>query len=149
MILHEETAEYDYWLRFLFLIPFGLVIAAIFLGNAKEYEGFFVLIVEGAFFVVLFYFITPKRYQIYQDKLKIVLGTPFSINIPLSTIKEVKRAKGSKAFVYGGIRFATSSRSVVEVVRNRGMNYIISPKNADIFIEQLRLAIESQSRNRH
>jgi hypothetical protein len=149
MILHEEKAQYDYWLRFLFLIPFVLVIVAILLANTKEYEGFFVLIGDSAFFVLLFYFITPRRYQIHQDKLRIVLGTPFSINISLSTIKEVKQAKGSKAFVYNGIRFATSSRSVVEIVRNRGMNYVISPKNEDIFIEQLKLSIEGKNNSHY
>ncbi len=145
MILHEEPAAYDSWLKLLVLIPAGLVIGAIFLAYSKEYEGFFVLIGEGAFFVLLFYFILPRKYQIYQDKLKLVLGKPFVINIPLSTIKEVRHSSGVKAFVYSGVRFATSSGYVVEVVRSKGMNYVISPKNGDIFLEQLNQAIKSQT----
>jgi hypothetical protein len=149
MVLHQETAEYDYWIRLLFLIPIGLLVGAIFLALSQEYEGFSVLIGDGAFLILLFYFIMPRKYEIYEDKLRIVLGTPFSINIPLSTIKEVKHASASKAFIYTGVRFATSSRYVVEVVRSKGFNYIIAPKNGDVFIGQLNQAIERQARNRY
>jgi hypothetical protein len=148
MILHQEPAEYDYWIRLLFLIPVGLIIGAIILTYNKEYEGTVVLIGDGAFLSLLFYFIMPRRYEIYPDKLRIVLGTPFRISIPLSTIKAVKHSSTGKAFVYTGVRFATSSRYVVEIVRNRGMNYVIAPRHGDFFIEQLNQAIKSQTRNR-
>ncbi len=149
MILHEEPAEYDNWIRLLFLIPVGVIVGAIFLAYSEEYEGFLVLLGDSAFLTLLFYFIMPRKYQIYQDKLRIVLGKPFGINIPLSTIKEVKHVSGAKAFVYTGVRFATSSRNALEIVRNKGLNYIISPRNGDMFIERLGEAIGSHTRNRY
>ena len=146
MILHEEQAEYSYWPRLLFLIPVGLIIGAIIFAYNHDYEGFLFLIGESAFFVLLFYFIMPRRYQIYQDKLRIVLGNPLVINIPYSTIKEVKHSSSIKAFLFGGIRFATSTRYIVEIVRNKGLNYIVSPQNGDIFVEHLNQAIRNQDR---
>ena len=83
------------------------------------------------FDALLFYAILPKRYQIFQDKVKIVLGQPIAIDIPLSTIREARPAPGSRTFVYGGIRLATSSRNVVEIVRSKGLNIVISPANRD------------------
>lgn len=146
MILHEEPAEYTYWSRLLFIIPIGLVIGAVYLAYNQEYEGSFVLLGDSVFVALLFYFILPRRFQIYQDKLRIVLGTPFSINIPLSTIKEVKRSSGSKAFAYSGIRLATSTSFVLEIIRNKGMNYVISPHNGEYFLQQLHQAIKNQIR---
>ena len=70
------------------------------------------------------------------------MGTPFTINIPLSTIKEVRHSSGVKAYEYSGIRFSTSSRYVVEIVRSKGMNYVISPQNGNLFLEQLSQAIK-------
>jgi len=145
MILYEERAEYSYWLKLLFLIPVGLIIGAIILASNHEYEGFLVLIAESAFFVLLFYVIMPRKYQIYEDKLRIVLGNPFGINIKYSTIKEVKHSSSIKAFVFGGIRFATSTRYIVELVRNKGLNYVRSPQNGDSFIEQLNQAIKTRN----
>jgi hypothetical protein len=91
----------------------------------------------------------PRKYQIYEDKLKLVLGKPFSIDIPLSTITEVKHSSGIKAFIYSGVRFATSSRYAIEIVRNKGFNYIISPQKGNTFLEQLNRAIKSQTGNRY
>jgi hypothetical protein len=149
MVMYEEKAEYASWFKIIFIIPAGLFIGAIITALNLEYEPSLFLIGEGAFFVLLFYFIMPRKYQIYQDKLRIVLGTPFGINIPLSTIKEVRHSSGIKAFVYSGIRFATSTKNVIEIVRNKGQNYVISTKNGVAFKEQLNQAIKGKASNRY
>ncbi len=146
MILHQEPAKYGAWLKLVFIIPIGLFIGAAVSAYYQELEAALFLIGEGAFFVLLFYLIMPRRYEIYQDRLRIVLGPPFGINIPLSTIKEVRHSSGVKAFMYSGIRFATSTKYVVEIVRNRGFNYVISPQNGDLFLDQLTQAIKSLAR---
>jgi hypothetical protein len=91
----------------------------------------------------------PRRYQIFHDKLKIVLGFPFAIDIPFSTRKEVKHSSGIRVLIYFGVRFVTSTKYVVEVVRNKGLNYVISPKNGEIFFEQLKQAIKSEAVNKY
>jgi len=48
------------------------------------------------------------------------MGGLFAINILFSNIAEVRFASGSKAFAYWGLRFATSTQNVVEIVRKKG-----------------------------
>jgi hypothetical protein len=143
MLIHEEKAEYSPWLKLLFIIPAGLLIAAIVLAFNQRADSFPVFLGEAACLALLFYFIMPRKYQIYQDKLTIVLGNPLAVNIPLSTIKEVRHFSGFKAYTYSGVRFATSSRYVVEISRSQGLNYLISPQNGDLFLEQLSRAMKS------
>lgn len=149
MLVYEEKAEYVSWFKLLFLIPIGLFIGAVIATFNLESEAALVLIGEGLFFILLFYFIMPRRYQIFNDRLRIVLGAPFRIDIPLSTIREVKHSSGIKAFVYSGVRFATSTKNVIEIVRNKGFNYVISPNNSEVFREQLNQVIESKASNRY
>ena len=52
-------------------------------------------------------------------------------------------ASRRKAFAYSGIRFATSSKRVIEIVRKKGMNLVISPRNADIFLDQINQALKA------
>ena len=54
-----------------------------------------------------------------------------------------QHSAGVKAYFFSGIRFATSSRYVVEIVRSRGMNYVISPQNGDLFLNQLNQAVRA------
>ena len=144
MLIHEEKAEYDSWIRLIFIIPIGLFLAAIIFASKQDLEVSLVLFGEAALFTLILYFVLPRRYQIYQDKLRIVLGKPLAINIPLATIKEARHSSGFKAFIYFGVRFATSSRHVLEIVRRRGLNYVISPQNSELFLDQLNQAVNSR-----
>jgi len=44
--------------------------------------------------------------------------------------------------MYGGLRLATSLKSVVEIVRSKGLNVVISPANRDAFLEQMAQALK-------
>jgi hypothetical protein len=143
ILLHEEKANYNSWLRLLAIIPIGSFIGALALFFNSGLEASLTLLGDGVLFTLLFYFILPRKFQIYQDRLRIALGPPFAFNIPLSTIKEARPSPGAKAYVYSGIRLATSTRYVIEIVRTRGSNYIISPQNGELFLEQLNLAIKN------
>ncbi len=147
-LLYVDAAAYDLWLKILIIgVPSAMLIAAAYsLSRNMEdaIAGFGALV----FISLLFYFIMPRRYQVYQGTLKIVLGGPFAIAIPFSTIKEVRRTSGFRAFAYSGIRFATSSRYVVEVLRSKGMNYVISPAHGDMFLDQLDRAIRQHRRGK-
>jgi hypothetical protein len=90
----------------------------------------------------------PRRYQIFEDKIRIALGGPFGVNIPFSNIIRVVPAPGVKSIAYGGIRLATSSRNVVEITRRRGGSIIISPRNRDVFIEQFNQTFAAYNRER-
>jgi hypothetical protein len=144
-LIHQENAEYNAWMRLIYLIPAGLLIGALVGLYYQELEALWVLLGDAVFISVLFYFIFPRQYQIYDDKLRIVLGKPFRIDIRLEGIQEVKHTRGYKAHVYSGLRFATSSRYVIEIVKKKGMNYIISPQHGELFLQQLNQATKGRA----
>ena len=140
ILIYEDTPKYDLWLK---LILGGVLALTFILGVVFIYqdtEAAVVMFGITVFDALLFRAILPRRYQIFEDKLRIVMGGPFSINIPFSNIVEAKTAPGRKAIIYSGLRLTTSSYHVVEIVRKKGLNLVISPKNEDIFLEQLNQA---------
>lgn len=86
---------------------------------------------------LIFYFVFPRRYQVFNTKLRIVLGWPLGWDIPLSTIGGAHAAPGTTRWIYKGVRLATSSGTLVEIVRKKGVNVIISPSNKEAFLERL------------
>ena len=140
-LLYEDTAEYDLWLKLLLggILAFTLVMGFFLLSVDKT--GAYIFLGVTVFDALLFYVVLPQRYQIWTDRVRIVLGRPLAVNIPLATIKEARSASGSKAFAYWGVRFATSAKNVVEIVRHRGLNFVISPSNRDLFLERLAEAL--------
>ena len=140
-LLYEDKPKYDTWIKVLFV---GIIALPIILGiiriSENTEEG---LVVFGValFEILLFRLILPRRFQVFDDKLRIVLGGgPLAINIPLSDITDIKPRTGIKAFVYAGIRFATSDGNTIEVIRNKSLGILISPTNVDRFMEQLNQA---------
>ena len=136
-LAYEDIPRYDLWLKLILgaILALTLVLGIILLFT--DLMAAWAMFGITVFDTLLFKAVIPQRYQIYDDRLKIVLGSPLALNIPLSSIREARSASGRKAFVYWGQRFATSSRNVVEIVCNKGLNVVISPANRDVFLEQL------------
>ena len=137
IVLYEDTPHYDFWLK---LILGGILALTFILGIIlilEDTEAAVVMFGITLFDALLFKAILPRRFQIFEDRLKILLGGPFAINIPFSNIVEAKPASGRKTVIYSGIRFATSIHHVVEIIRKKGLNLVISPTNDEMFLEQL------------
>ena len=139
ILLYEDTPKYDSWLKLILggVLALTFILGIIFISQETEAA---MAMFGITLFDALFKAILPRRFQIFEDRLKILLGGPFAINIPFSNIAEAKPASGRKVFAYWGIRFATSIHHVVEIVRKKGLNLVISPKNDDMFLEQLNQA---------
>ena len=136
-LIYEDTPRFDIWLK---LILGGVLAYTLILGLLLISEDIGVallMFVVTLFDALLFKAVLPQRFQIFEDRMKIILGLHFAINIPFSDIADARSVSGSKAFAYWGIRFATSTRCVVEIVRKRGLNLLISPGQDDIFLERL------------
>ena len=145
-LLYEDTARTDTWLK---LMLGGILVMFLVLGGVllfQDKEDAFGMFGIAVFYALLFKLVMPRRYQIYSDKVRIVLGWPLAWNIPFTTIREARPASRASAFAYNGVRFATSSRGVVEIRRSKGCNVVISPSNKDVFLEQVRGAMKSAGR---
>ena len=141
ILLYEDTPKYDFWLKLILggvlALTFILGIIFIFQDNEVALAMFGVTLFDA----LLFKAILPQRFQIYEDRVRIVLGGPLAINIPFSNIRTVRTVSARKVFVYWGIRFSTSTHSIVEIVRKKGLALVISPANGDMFLEQLNQAL--------
>ena len=146
-LVYEDTPRYDFWLKILLggILGLTLVLGIVLLWQSVEAA----LVMFGVtlFDALLFKAILPQRFLIFEDALRIVLGGPFAINIPFSNIRTVRTVSVRKVFVYRGIRFATSTHSIVEIVRKKGLALVISPANGDMFLEQVNRALESLLRS--
>jgi len=139
IMLNEDTPKYDLGLKLILggVLALTFVLGVVFL--YQDIEAAIAMFSITLFDALLFKAILPRRYQIFEDRLKIVMGGPFAISISFSNIEEAKPASSRKVFVYWGLRLATSSSNVVEIVRKKGMNLVISPSN-EMFLEELNQA---------
>ena len=142
-VVFEDGPVYDKLNKYLVggIIAIPLIIAIVLL--TQDILGATIMFGVTVFDAILFWCILPKRFLVYEDRLKIVLGGPFSYTIPFRDITNVRQATKDMAWVYWGLRLGTSKKYQVEIDRKNGLGVIISPSMENEFIERLNQAREN------
>jgi hypothetical protein len=143
-LIYEDIPRYDSWLKPLVsgFVTFFLLLGLIFLyfNTGLAITSFAISVFMALFFAS----IIPHRFRIFEDRLRIQLGGPLAFNIPLKHIVEARHGASSDILFYWGIKFGTSTSNVIEIVRNKGMNVIITPAHFNEFLNQLNKAIKPE-----
>ncbi len=137
-------SKYDKWLRAVIVAVPLLMLALGGLSAAQgEESGAAILFAVTPFVLGLFWAVLPRRVEVWTDRIRIVMGWPFSFNVPFDTVSEIRSARARDALIYGGLRFSPSVRTPVEVRRSRGMNVVVSPHDRQQFLENAQRALDS------
>jgi hypothetical protein len=145
-LLYETASDYDKWQKLVFIIvPAVTFVVGLVLLMKDMSDAATTAFAITVFLALLFHIIAPRKFQLYEDRLRVLLGKPFSFSISLNSIKNVRPASAGKAYVYWGVRWATSSNNVVEIERRKGLNMVISPSNSDTFVAQINDALKNYS----
>ena len=79
-LVYEDTPRYDFWLKLILgsVLALTLILGVVLL--SEDIIGAWVMFGVTLFDALLFKAILPRRFQIFQDRVKIVLGEPFALN---------------------------------------------------------------------
>lgn len=139
-LLYKDTTHKDIWLKLVLAIPVIIILvpALYYLMNNDTRTAYEMLVVAGVIVLVI-WLVIPRQYLVFDSKLKIVLGGPFSFTVHFNTIKAARIPKGTTF----GINFPSSlsSKHVVEIIRKRRMSVTITPNDRDLFLKMLEKAL--------
>lgn len=83
--------------------------------------------------------VLPRAFEVSPDRVRIVLGGPFTFSVGLDSIEGVEAAPGVRAILpmrWGAI-FATSFKTTVRLRRAKGVSYMVSPNDPAGFSESV------------
>ena len=140
--MYEDAARYDRVQIVLLAVIIGATLVPGVILLFYQLAGAAAMFGATLLDILIFHLVFPRRYQVFNTKLRIVLGWPVRWDIKLSTIKEARPAPAISTWIYGGVRLATSSATAVEILRKQGMDVIISPSDRQTFLERLNDAIK-------
>ena len=118
-------------LMLVLLLPLG---RAGFLVAAEEFQLASLMLGVVGLVVLVLWSMLPRAFELWPDRISIVLGWSWGFSIPLSTITEVLPAPGVAPWARLGAMFATSFKTPVQIRRTRGINIMISPNNQAEFM---------------
>jgi hypothetical protein len=143
---HDDVARYDAVTWFIIgLVLASTLLPALWLAAIEETGVATVLLAITFFDALLLWAVFPRKYTITSDKLRVILGGPFSLSFSLDTIEGARVCRG----LCLGISLGSSiTGNPVEVLRRGGMNLFITPTHPELFAERLNAAVSQWKRSR-
>jgi hypothetical protein len=144
-VIYEDNPHYDVWLKGIMVLPVFFILIGLYYLFTAQVESAIGLFATGVLMGAIYWAVFPRKYQILDSKIRIVLGGQFSFNVPFDNLKLAGKPEGISL----GINFATTfvSQHVVEIKRKKGMNVNITPSDRDLFLENLNKAIYDWKRS--
>ncbi|MBM4452417.1 MAG: hypothetical protein FJ024_08095 [Chloroflexi bacterium] len=132
--VYEDKPYYDVWMKSLMALPalFAVVGAGYMVG--KDTKEAIALLAVAVIVAAVYWAIFPRKYSIHSTGMKIILGGPFSFNVPFERVESAIKPEGATI----GINFpgSFSSAHAVQIVRIGKMSVNITPQNPEVFMEQ-------------
>ena len=139
-LIYEDTPRYDVWLKAIMLLPLFFVLIGAF--NLTSEPGSAIgMFATAVLMSAIYWAVFPRKYRILESKVKIVLGGPFSFNIPFDTIETARAPKGASV----GLNFPSSfsGKNAVQIVRRKRLSVNITPSDREAFLENLDKALNN------
>jgi hypothetical protein len=139
VLFYQDEPAYGLFLKLIVvLVPAALLVASIYLLSSGENSGGLALLVEAFIVGFIFWIVFPRRYQVYEDHIRIALGGPFSVKVGFDKIEAIRV---TSKFIFS-VNFVTKlTKSYVEIAKRKGLSIAITPRDNDLFIENANLAL--------
>jgi len=108
---------------------------------------FSILGATGLLIIASILALLPTKYQIFNDKIRIILVFILHLDIPFSNIENIGAATFGDSF---GLKLNFTNVAyndcILRITRKRGVKVYISPWNRNLFVEHLNKAIADWSK---
>ena len=144
-IIYEDTPQYSHWyiaIRALFLLSIAAITIPALISGTKDtqlWAGIFLIM--GLFMGIAIWARLPRKYLIFDNRLKIAMGGPFSTTVPFESIETAGEATDEDFRSSGGFTTGHSRKNAVLIIRRLESATIITPSNRALFLEHLNKAL--------
>ncbi len=144
-ILYEDKAASGWILKLVFLIlPAVLIIAGLYLWYSSQDSGNLGLVIVGIIIGLVLWFILPRKYQVFEDHLRIVFVEPIALVARFNQIASIEVTTRTALTVNLVSRIA---KAYVIIVKRKGLSIAITPEHSDLFVENANRALNQWKKN--
>ncbi|MGD0856225.1 MAG: hypothetical protein ABSA18_10525 [Dehalococcoidia bacterium] len=130
--IYEDKPHTDIWMKGILLLPSAILLVTAITLWQESLQATLYLIAGALLIGLVFIFIIPIKYCIFNTKIRIKFRGPFAFNIPFETVTDVREPRWFTA----GINLPTnmSQSSTLEIARKGRMPVNITPADKQAFV---------------
>ncbi|MFC2020975.1 PH domain-containing protein [Chloroflexota bacterium] len=141
IMLYQDEPPFGLFLKLIItIVPVAMLAGSIYSFSTDDNLGGIALLVEAFVVGLIFWCVFPRKYQVYEDHVRIVLGGPFSVKIGFDEIAAIRISSKLNLTVNFITRLAKNG---VEISKKKGMSFAITPGDYDRFIENANQALDN------
>jgi aromatic ring-cleaving dioxygenase len=145
LLLYQDEPTRSLLKLIMLIVPAALLLVSIYLWSSGDSSGGLALLLEASFIGLIFWVVFPRKYQVYEDHLRIVLGEPFAVKIGFDKIMTVEVTSRTALTV----NFTTTiTKTYVRIVKKQGLSIAITPTSNDLFVDNANRALSQWARTR-
>ncbi len=144
LLYQDESSGLSLKLLFM-IIPALFLGASVYLWSSGDSSAASAALAAGLMMAVLLLAVFPRKYQIYEDHLRIVLGGPIAVTLPFERIKSIE-VTGRTAFTVNLVNRIAKKYTLITTTG--GLNFAITPGSNETFVERANLAMVEWRRTR-
>ena len=134
--------KYHRWLLTLGFCSAGMIVAVTGIEWAVGYWELALSYLATAILILfVLWSLVPRSYELWPDRLLIVSGWPFRVNVPFDTVTEVYPPGAKKGSISSENELSQPSPAVVKIKRSRGREVVLSPCDHSGFLEQVQVSL--------
>lgn len=138
ILLYQDKPKYGLLLKLILIIPVAFLAASIYSWSSGDTSDSLALLIEAFIVGLIFWFVFPREYQVYEDQVRIVLGGPLSVKVGFQNIKVIRITSRSSFSVNLATRI---TKTYVEIVKKRGLSIAITPTADELFVKNANQAL--------
>jgi hypothetical protein len=145
LLLYQDEPASGRVLRVILLVvPAIMFITGLYLWFSREGSESLGLLVISIPIGLVLWIILPQKYQVFEDRLCIVLGGPLAINVGYNQITFME-VTTRNALTLNLV--STITRTYVIIGKKKGMSIAITPERNELFVENASRALSHWRKN--
>jgi hypothetical protein len=149
LLLYEDEPAGWIFKFFFVIVTLILLAGSIFFWVSGNNASGLTLLVVAFVIGLTFWIVSPRKYQVYEDHLQILLGGPFVVKIGFDQISTIE-VTDSTALEITAIKLISKvNNTYVRIGRKKGLSITITPKSDVLFVENANRSLHQWQENNH
>ena len=146
LLLYEDEPAGWIFKFFFVIVTLVLLAGSVYFGVSGDNASGLTMLVVAFVIGLTFWIVSPRKYQVYEDPLQILLGGPFLVKIRFDQITSmgVTQSKG----LHFTVNFTTTiANTYVRINKKKGLSVAITPKSDVLFVENANRSLCQRQEN--
>ena len=149
LLLYEDEPAGWIFKFFFMIVTLVLLAGSVYFWVSGDNANGLTMLVVAFVLGLAFWIVSPRKYQVYGDRLQILLGGPFVVKIGFDQIAAIEVTDRTTSELAAIKLISKVTNTYVRIGRKKGLSITITPKSDALFVENTNRSLHQWQETDH